>query len=63
VVRYKVHDAGPTLAGIAADMRASEAQVVAQELNEKGARRNIGRDRLAIDEQSDGGHQVVVQRK
>ena len=41
-------DAGAALRGVAADMRAGQAQVFAQELNQQRARINIGGNGLAV---------------
>ena len=38
----EVHHAGAALAGVAADMRAGEPQVLAQELHQQGARIDVG---------------------
>ena len=48
-----MHDAGAALAGVAADMGAGQAQVLAQELDEEGAVLDIGRDGLAVHRQFD----------
>ena len=44
-----MHDAGAALAGVAADVRAGQAQVLAQELHEQRARLDVGCDRFAVD--------------
>ena len=41
-----MHDAGAALAGVAADMRAGEAQILAQELHQQRARIDVGGDGL-----------------
>ena len=41
-------DAGAALAGVAADMRAGEAEILAQELNQQRARLDVAGDRLAV---------------
>ncbi len=43
-----VHDAGAALAGVAAHVRAGEAQMIAQELDQQHARVDLGGDRLAV---------------
>src|SRR5947209_13960289 len=43
-----MHYAGAALAGVAADMRAGEAQILAQELNEQRARIDIRRTLTAV---------------
>ena len=43
-----MHDAGAALAGVAADVRAGEAQVLAQELHQQRARIDLGADALAV---------------
>jgi stage V sporulation protein SpoVS len=43
-----MHDAAAALAGVAADMSASELQRFAQELNKQRAGINIARDLLAV---------------
>jgi hypothetical protein len=40
--------AASALAGVASDMRAGEAKMVAQEFNEKRSRIDFHRDRLAV---------------
>ena len=52
----QMHDAGAALAGVAADMRAGEAQVLAQELHQQRARIDVGGDGLAVHRHADGGH-------
>src|SRR5262249_2150656 len=51
-----VHDAGAALAGVAADMRAGEAELVAQEIDEQGAVLGIGRYRLPVHLHGNGCH-------
>src|SRR5258707_1392236 len=53
-----VHHAGAALRGIAADMGAGQAQVLAQELHQKGARVEVAGDGLAVHRHRDGGHGV-----
>jgi hypothetical protein len=48
--------AGAALAGIAADMRPGQPEMVAQKMNEKGAIFDIGGHRLAVYRQLDCGH-------
>ncbi|CAH1659029.1 hypothetical protein CHELA1G11_11505 [Hyphomicrobiales bacterium] len=51
-----MHDASPALTGIATDMRTREPQLLAEELDEKGTRLNIGRYGLAVHRHGYGGH-------
>ena len=51
-----MHDAGAALAGVAADMGAGQVQMIAQQMDQKGAVLDIGRDRLAVHRQFDGRH-------
>ncbi|MEA2860351.1 MAG: aerobic carbon-monoxide dehydrogenase small subunit, partial [Methylobacteriaceae bacterium] len=51
-----LHHAGTTLARVAADMRAGEPQILAQELNEQRARIDIRRSRTAVHIHGDSGH-------
>ena len=48
-----MHDAGAALAGVAADMGAGQAQMLAQQMDKQGAVLDIGRDRLAVHRQFD----------
>ena len=52
----QVDHAGAALAGVAADMGAGEAQVLAQELHEQRARVDVGGDGLTVHRQGNGGH-------
>jgi hypothetical protein len=52
------HRAGAADALLAADMRTGQQQFLAQEIGEVGARRDLSRDRLAIDRQGDRFHAV-----
>ncbi len=56
--RETVHmdDTGPALAGVAADMRAGEAQLFADVLNQQGARFDVGSDGFAVHRHGHGGH-------
>src|SRR3546814_14647465 len=47
-VAVDVDDAGAALAGVAADMGPGQAQVLAQELNEKSAGLDLARHLLAV---------------
>jgi AMMECR1 domain-containing protein len=49
-------DAGPALAGVAADMGAGQVQMVAQEMDEEGSVLHLGRDGLAVHRQFDCRH-------
>ena len=51
-----MHDAGAALRGVAADMRAGEPQVLAQQLHQKRARVDIGGDGLTVHRQGNGCH-------
>src|SRR5579862_4375758 len=51
-----MHDAGAALAGVAADMRAGQSQLVAQEIDEQRAVLGLLRNRLAVHRQRDDGH-------
>src|ERR1700687_3218646 len=51
-----MHDTGAALAGVAADMGAGQVQMVAQEIDKKGAVLDVGRDRLAVHRQFDCRH-------
>ena len=44
----EMHHAGAALAGVAADMRAGEPQVLAQELHQQRARIDVGGGGLAV---------------
>ena len=48
-----VHVARPALAGVAADMGAGEAEIVAQKLDEQGAGGDLARHLLAVDGHAD----------
>ena len=56
-----MHHAGAALRGVAADMRAGEPQVLAQELHQQGARIDITGDGFAVHRHCDGGHGVPPQ--
>ena len=56
------HQAGAALRGVAADMGAGEAQVVAQELDQQRAVLDIGRDRLAVDGHFHDGTRALLLR-
>ena len=51
-------DAGAALAGVAADMRAGQAELLAQQLHEQGAALDLGRHRLAVDRHGNLGHRA-----
>src|SRR5947209_1810634 len=51
-----MHHAGAALAGVAADMCAGQAQILAQELNEQRARIDIRRALTAVHIYRDSGH-------
>jgi hypothetical protein len=51
-----VNDAGAALAGIAADMRPGQVEMIAQQMHEKCAILAIDRHCLAIDFEFDCGH-------
>ena len=55
-VAVHMHGAGAALRGVAADMRAGEAQCFAQEMNEQGTPLDLGRDGLAVHRHLNGGH-------
>jgi hypothetical protein len=46
-----MHGARAALGGVAADVRAGQAQMLAQEIDEQRVGRDIGRDGLAVDAQ------------
>jgi hypothetical protein len=48
--------AGAALAGVTADMRTGQSEMVAQQMDEKGAIFDIGGHRLAVYRQLDCGH-------
>ncbi|CAH1667711.1 hypothetical protein CHELA20_51925 [Hyphomicrobiales bacterium] len=52
----EMHDTSPALAGIAADMRTREPQMLAEKLNEKGTRLDVGGYGLAVHRHGHGGH-------
>ena len=54
-----VDDAGAALAGVAADMGAGHAEMLAQELNQQRARLDLARDGLAVDGHGDGNGHVL----
>jgi hypothetical protein len=49
-----MHDAGAALRSVAADMRTGEPQVLAQKLNEQGARVDLATDGLAVHRHGNG---------
>ena len=49
-------DASAALRGVAADMGAGQTQVLAQELDQQGARIDLCRDRLAVHRHGDPNH-------
>ena len=49
-----MHDAGAALRGVAADMRAGEPQLLAQQLHQQGARIDFGGDGLAVHRHGNG---------
>ena len=53
-----MHDAGAALRGVAADMRAGEPQVLAQELHQQGARIDIAGDGFAVHRHGNGRHDI-----
>ena len=52
----EMDDAGAALRGVAADMRAGEPQVLAQELDQERAGIDIGGDGFAVHRHRDGRH-------
>ena len=52
-------DAGAALAGVAADMGAGHAEMLAQELDQQRARLDLAGDGLAVDGHGDGNGHVV----
>ena len=53
-----MHDAGAALRGVAADMRAGQPQIFAQELHQQGARFDIAGDGFAVHRHGHGGHDL-----
>src|SRR5262249_9819071 len=51
-----VNDAGAALGGVATDVRAGEAEVLAQVLYQQRAGIDVGGDGLAVHRHGDGGH-------
>jgi hypothetical protein len=49
-----MHDAGAALAGVAAHMRAGQAQMIAKELNEQGPGFHFPRNGLAVHRHGNG---------
>ncbi len=55
----EMHDAGAALRGVAADMGAGQAQILAQKLHQQGAGVDIGVDGAAVHDQGDFGHTAL----
>jgi hypothetical protein len=51
-----MHDAGATLRGVAADMRAGQPQILSQQLHQKRAGVDIGINGVAVYDQGNLGH-------
>jgi hypothetical protein len=51
-----MHDTGAALAGVAADMRAGQIQMLTQKMDKDGPVLDVGRDRLAVHRQFDCRH-------
>jgi hypothetical protein len=58
-----MHDASPALAGVAADMRASEPKTFPQELYKQQARLDICRNSLPIHGHRDGNHPCLPKKR
>ena len=57
------HRAGAADAVLAADVGAGQQQVLAQEVGEVRARRDLGGDGLAVDGEGDAGHGAPAPRR
>ena len=55
-----LHDAGAALRGVAADMRAGEPQILAQQLHQQRARIDIGGDGFAVHGEGNGCHMRLL---
>jgi hypothetical protein len=53
-----MHDAGAALARVAADMGAGEAQGLAQELHQEGARFDVAADGFSVHRHAHQGHSL-----
>ena len=56
----EVHDTGPALRGVAADMGPGQTQILTEELHQQGAGVDIGVDGIAVHDEGNFGHQYSL---